>query len=1064
MAQLVIAAAGAAIGSYAIPAGFLGLSGAGIGWAVGSVIGSMFGPKQKSSGPRLEDLRVTGTGYGAPVPWVAGSPRVGGTIIWASNKRETATTTEVGKGGGSEYTEYTYDCDVLYLLSENEIAGVSRIWSNGKLVYSSGVIQDGFCDSVTVYTGEASQLPDPIYEAAVGVGNAPAYRTRGTIMLAGIKLGSGGFLPNLTFEIGGFSDICYGPPSIENTYVITGNPVSYDDDEGTFWTGAVGTGANVTISSTTYRAQEFTFRKYQKLTGTLLSTITKTVYMQQGGVITDNVYHAGVVFGAPQPTGMLVRTITSGSFNRFYSVSEIPAAGVNVGNIGVSTVRQWISYAGGYYWIPYGNDGMLKGTSSTFSANYNYGGVVANAIVEDIYTGRLYNKYFNGSNTFIREFETDPTSPLWSYNLGTGALAGTEASLGFHVYANKLTAVISDPSSANAAFLYVYRVGENTLTESCGRIGVGGTQPVNSFGVGNTFAYTNGNLVDLNIPTFSFQVELPIQDAINNLMRRAEYEEDEYDISEIENANVKNIRAMYLSQVAPTRNALEILQTAFYVTGSKSDKIYFKYRETASAGTFDYDDFGVSDSPEGSENPFPIRNTNALEQPAQISLTYNNMSFDFNPEVASSDILVTDQKSTNAIQLPLGLVPSEAKGIVESMLLDQVASRVQYGPFRLPLSYAKYDPSDVVTIPDTTGSNHRVRLVKKADMGVMLEFEGVGDDEGALIAAGVADDTDQGQTVVEQPSGSLWLAGDWPLFRDSDDNPGYIALGKSAGDGDFWPGAGFFRSWDDVNFSQVGSFLASSVFGTCSTTLANFTGGNVWDESSVLRVNVGSGELSSSTKSAMQTDLTINVAMVGSECIRFRLATLISPGVYDISSLIRGFRGTEWAISSHTSSEDFALVNFNSIRVGLETNQIGIDQYVKAVTFNRPLSTEAGDLFDYTGINLKPFSVANPRALYTEAGLVITWDRRTRRSYSYGGTSGAVVPLGEAFERYRLYIYDDSTLLRTVTVDDAETFTYTEAMASEDGLSSNAIVTIEIVQVSEIVGDGYPQYVEGMMA
>lgn len=48
------------------------------------------------------------------------------------------------------------------------------------------------------YSGDAAQLPDPTYEAAVT--SAPAYRGRITVMLEGLQLGNSGVIPNLTFE------------------------------------------------------------------------------------------------------------------------------------------------------------------------------------------------------------------------------------------------------------------------------------------------------------------------------------------------------------------------------------------------------------------------------------------------------------------------------------------------------------------------------------------------------------------------------------------------------------------------------------------------------------------------------------------------------------------------------------------------------------------------------------------------------------------------------------------------------------------------------------------------
>lgn len=193
MAQLVLAAAGAAL------AGPLGFS-AGIGWMAGSLLASVLFPT-KTQGPRLDDRTIVGTEYGQAIPWVAGSPRLAGQYIWASPLREIANTQRAGKGGGAKVTTYTYECDVMIILTENVTEGVARDWLNGELVRNGVTIKDGIWNGVTVYTGAADQLPDPTYEAAVGAGNAPAYRGRTTIVIRGLQLGGGKQLPNLEHQI-----------------------------------------------------------------------------------------------------------------------------------------------------------------------------------------------------------------------------------------------------------------------------------------------------------------------------------------------------------------------------------------------------------------------------------------------------------------------------------------------------------------------------------------------------------------------------------------------------------------------------------------------------------------------------------------------------------------------------------------------------------------------------------------------------------------------------------------------------------------------------------------------
>lgn len=227
MAQTVLTVAGYYVGGLVG-----GPWGAQIGAAVGSYIGAQYEiSRQKVQGARLDDLKIPRYEYGAPLSSVLGRCRVMGQPLWMSEKRELATTTG-GKGSASpEVTTFTYEVDVLFHVSDRPIAAVSRVWANGELIFTA---IDGSTDaslgasissprwtSMTVYTGSASQLPDPIYEAAVGIGLAPAYRHRGTVMIEGLQLGNSGIVPALTFEV-------LEEATSDTRYVVTAERPAHD--------------------------------------------------------------------------------------------------------------------------------------------------------------------------------------------------------------------------------------------------------------------------------------------------------------------------------------------------------------------------------------------------------------------------------------------------------------------------------------------------------------------------------------------------------------------------------------------------------------------------------------------------------------------------------------------------------------------------------------------------------------------------------------------------------------------------------------------------------------------
>jgi hypothetical protein len=214
MATLALAVAGAAVGSALLPAGatILGatLTGAAIGAQVGALGGSLidnalFGASGRSrvlEGPRLTELRVTGSTEGAPIPRLYGRARLGGQLIWATDFEEEVVTSSQsggGKGGAlgpqSKSVEYHYFASFAVALCEGEIAGIGRVWADGTELDLSTLTH-------RLHSGSDTQAPDSLIEAREGAGNAPAYRGTAYIVFERLALAPfGNRIPQLSFEV-----------------------------------------------------------------------------------------------------------------------------------------------------------------------------------------------------------------------------------------------------------------------------------------------------------------------------------------------------------------------------------------------------------------------------------------------------------------------------------------------------------------------------------------------------------------------------------------------------------------------------------------------------------------------------------------------------------------------------------------------------------------------------------------------------------------------------------------------------------------------------------------------
>ncbi|QPC87222.1 host specificity protein [Mesorhizobium sp. NBSH29] len=194
MATIVLQVAGAFLGS------FLGPVGTAIGSAAGAMAGytldrALISSTQRIQGPRLTGPRPYTAEEGTALPRLYGTARLGGTLIWATRFEEQSTSKRQGSKGGPKVTEYTYFANVAFALCEGEIAGVRRVWADGKELDRETV-------EMRVYRGSQTQAPDPLIEARQGGGNAPAYRGTAYVVFERLPINDyGNRIPQLQFEV-----------------------------------------------------------------------------------------------------------------------------------------------------------------------------------------------------------------------------------------------------------------------------------------------------------------------------------------------------------------------------------------------------------------------------------------------------------------------------------------------------------------------------------------------------------------------------------------------------------------------------------------------------------------------------------------------------------------------------------------------------------------------------------------------------------------------------------------------------------------------------------------------
>lgn len=177
-----------------------------IGGAIGALVGQaidqnvLFKPKGRE-GPRLNELQVQTSTYGSQIPKIFGTMRVAGTVIWATDLRETRVKSGGGKGRPST-TTYSYSASFAVALSSRTVQSVGRIWADGNLLRGAAGDYKTELGALRLHHGGPDQAADPLIASAQGIGVTPAHRGIAYAVFEDLQLADyGNRIPSLTFEV-----------------------------------------------------------------------------------------------------------------------------------------------------------------------------------------------------------------------------------------------------------------------------------------------------------------------------------------------------------------------------------------------------------------------------------------------------------------------------------------------------------------------------------------------------------------------------------------------------------------------------------------------------------------------------------------------------------------------------------------------------------------------------------------------------------------------------------------------------------------------------------------------
>ena len=430
------------------------------------------------------------------------------------------------------------------------------------------------------------------------------------------------------------------------------------------------------------------------------------------------------------------------------------------------------------------------------------------------------------------------------------------------------------------------------------------------------------------------------------------------------------------------------------------------------------------------------------ETAGRVRLNFIEAEADFG--VRQVEAIFPDEESFGVSQsdLSLALTDGEGQGIAERWLSEARVSR-DTARFSLPRSFARLGAGDLVALG---GQTYRIDRLEHAGAALI---EAVRTERAVYIPADTVEVRRQvSQFMPSTPVYPVFL--DLPLLTgDEVEHAPHIAVTSTP-----WPqSVGVWDAVSDAGYALNRVVTQRATLGVTETPLRTAKPG-LWDRGEPLRIRLSAGALSSADRLAVLGGANVLAIGDGSanlwEVLQFQNASLIAPGVYEISQRLRGQLGTDgvmpeaWPTGSLVVLIDSAL---SQLVLAPSTRGLARNYRIGALARGVDDPNVVHRVEAFAGIGLRPYAPVHLRITPLPNGdLAARWVRRTR--IDGDSWDSFEVPLGEAQEQYLVRVLAGGSIVREVMVGQSS-WIYTSAMQTADGPG-----VLAVAQLSDRFGPG----------
>lgn len=977
----------------------------------------------ETEGPRLGDLSVQTSTYGAEIGHVHGTIALAGNLIWLENNKlkETVHKKKSGGKGGASTTPtrtFSYSATFIIAICEGPIDGIARIWCGDKLIYNAAssdigtiIASNKSAKGFRIYYGTDDQLPNPRYEAAKGVGKASAFRGLAYVVFEDFQLADyGNTLQAAEFK---FEIVQVSNYDSFRRLSAALTPISFAHNTGAGAGYPYVAAADGSINVTTSAGAQHMF----SLQGDYLGPYG-------GGDVMPGNPEGRQYIGFMD--GVLAYVNTENQYGRFGDKPIIVPEKYQA-NIPAEEYLYdcTVSQDGQTMLLVTGDSTGVSGAQNgdkfyllDASGEIVDSGTVAAPIgMATLGMGRRARQYACSCLENDREY-------LWSaYGAGEGTVALHRFTDGQMIEVHRLKFTLLDYDFTFPSILakdgVAYVVSGSSVQ-----------------------TYTRQDQLIEQPPSLARVIT-------EEVTRAGLLESADIDVSLID-----SIVKGYAVQGGTIRSAIEPLQRAFRFDVVQSGYVArFLPRGGEPVAIIPYLSL-ISDGSSSSDVLLEEREM-YTELPVRTTVKYIDAPREYSVSNQTFERLSAKAVGKQDLEVPIVLTATEALQLAEIMTLLPWLERSSFS-FKLPPIYQDLEPGDVIVIP-APWATMELRL-DKVDYGQdgTLQCEGLPNRSTLYTSQAIANEPPAPITTIPVTGPTLFVPMDIPVISEIQQNsPSFIGavVGYTPG----WNGALLVQSQDDgQTWSDVQGFVGPSTIGIASNTLPA-SASTVIDER-VLSVRMIAGQLESITRDQMLVGRHYVAYGVDGrwEIVRFQSAELQADGTYNVSRFVRGERGTEWATGLHQANDYFILLDDpDNISIGLSTDSLMAERTYRAITNGSDLDSASDVDFTYRGVNLEPLSPVYPAARRdTDGAVMLTVQRRSRLSSSWWA-NGMEAPLGETTLALEADVMSGSTVKRTLT-STTGVFTYSAAAQTADFGAVQASITFRVYQLSTVVGRGYP--------